>query len=65
MVLVFPPFRSRAFSLLHEVPALPENGKQAKGFMVTINKIMDGRMKIGEDWNDEYIDWDFPEVRVR
>jgi hypothetical protein len=54
LVIFFPPFKSRHFSLTHEVPALPKKpGKIAallKGF---------------SSQDDYYTDWDFPEVRVR
>ena len=62
VVYFFPPFKTHHFSLTHEASALPDNTKKAGyggilGFMASAT----GSGKA----YDYYIDYDFPEVRVR
>jgi hypothetical protein len=61
IVFVFPPFKSRHFSLTHEASPLPGTKKTGYGGILGWVSSMTGQDRA----EDYYINYNFPEIRVR
>jgi len=60
IVFFFPPFKSRHFSLTHEAPALMPDGKSGYGGLLGLVASMTSGGSTAE-----YLDYNFPEIRVK
>ena len=63
LTLIFPPFKSRHFSLTHEISPMPDRKNVDKGFTGVIGFVAD--LTVRHDSDRFYNDWNFPEVRIR
>lgn len=60
VVLFFPPFKSRRFSLTHTEPPFPDKGERSDGFVSWIASLVQM-----SNSTELYADWNFKEVNVR